>query len=235
VILESDDLDTPKISVPAKSNLANLLGQQSTAPDLSDTVAKNTAATTSTHEQTSPAFETPAEQKLAQITYQVIQELERQPELVPTTAHLQSTTVQALVKEKVQAKYQPEQLALDGVIQQPDIDAVIAKTTDLVLENTIDIPRIIVVPQGEVKTGFHAFRLDLEGLNFQTPSDELVQKSLSSGDWRILGVGQGGIYEDRLENYIVAGLIDFDDIAYDDHADLLYDLATQVVIHFQEV
>ena len=39
--------------------------------------------------------------------------------------------------------------------------------------------------------------------------------------------------EDRLENYVVAGLVDFDDISYDDHADLLYDLAGQVVAHFQ--
>ena len=37
--------------------------------------------------------------------------------------------------------------------------------------------------------------------------------------------------EARLEDYIVSGLIDFDDVAYDEHADLLYDLAAQVVGH----
>jgi type III restriction enzyme len=36
-----------------------------------------------------------------------------------------------------------------------------------------------------------------------------------------------------LEDYIVGGLVDFDDIAYDAHADLLYNLAGQVVRHFQ--
>lgn len=34
--------------------------------------------------------------------------------------------------------------------------------------------------------------------------------------------------EKRLEDYLVRGLIDFDDISYDDHADLLYDLAGEV-------
>ena len=31
----------------------------------------------------------------------------------------------------------------------------------------------------------------------------------------------------------MASLVDFDDIAYDDHADLLYDLAGQTVQHFR--
>ena len=37
----------------------------------------------------------------------------------------------------------------------------------------------------------------------------------------------------RIEDYIVSGLVDFDDVAYDSHADLLYDLATQTVRHFR--
>jgi type III restriction enzyme len=99
----------------------------------------------------------------------------------------------------------------------------------------LPIPRILVVPTGVVKTGFHSFALDLEGLSYQAPSEELWQQSLSTGERDILGVGPGGIQEDQLEDYIVSGLIDFDDIAYDDHADLLYDLAGQVVNHLREL
>ncbi|MGH8551708.1 MAG: hypothetical protein ACRERS_00260 [Methylococcales bacterium] len=36
-----------------------------------------------------------------------------------------------------------------------------------------------------------------------------------------------------MEDYVVRGLVDFDDISYDDHADLLYDLAAQTVRHFR--
>jgi type III restriction enzyme len=43
--------------------------------------------------------------------------------------------------------------------------------------------------------------------------------------------GAGGIEESRLENYVVSGLVDFNDISYDEHADLLYDLAEQTVKH----
>jgi len=45
--------------------------------------------------------------------------------------------------------------------------------------------------------------------------------------------GDGAILEDRLENYLVRGLIDFNDVSYDDHAELLYKLAGQVVAHLQ--
>ena len=41
--------------------------------------------------------------------------------------------------------------------------------------------------------------------------------------------------EQRLEDYVVSGLIDFDDVAYDEHADLLYDLAEQVTHHFRRI
>ena len=48
-----------------------------------------------------------------------------------------------------------------------------------------------------------------------------------------MALGRGGIEEARLEDYVVSGLVDFDDISYDDHADLLYDLAAQMVAHFR--
>ena len=46
-------------------------------------------------------------------------------------------------------------------------------------------------------------------------------------------MGKGGIEETRLEDYIVSSLVDFDDVSYDNHADLLYDLAIQTVQHFR--
>jgi type III restriction enzyme len=235
VILESEDLGTKKVSVAAKPNIASLLGQRPPeVPGLVEAAATGATEAVPTSEEKPPAF-TPEEQKIAQIAYEVIQELESQPEMVPTTADLQSATVQSLVKDRVEAKYRPGQLELEGVVQQPDVAAVIAKTTDIVIQQTIDIPRILVVPTGVVKTGFHSFALDLEGLSYQAPSEELWQQSLSTGDLDILGVGPGGIQEDQLEDYVVSGLIDFDDIAYDDHADLLYDLAGQVVDHLREL
>jgi type III restriction enzyme len=55
---------------------------------------------------------------------------------------------------------------------------------------------------------------------------------LRTGQAEALGVGKGSVEEARLEDYIVSGLVDFDDVAYDEHADLLYELAGQTVQHF---
>jgi type III restriction enzyme len=124
-------------------------------------------------------------------------------------------------------------MELEGITEQPDITAVVAKTTELVIQQTIDIPRILVVPKGEVRSGFKPFTLDLGTLSYQPPAEELWIQYLRTGGTEVVGLGKGGIVEARIEDYIVSGLIDFDDVAYDNHADLLYDLATQTVRHFQ--
>jgi type III restriction enzyme len=56
---------------------------------------------------------------------------------------------------------------------------------------------------------------------------------LRTGQRDVVALSGGGVEEQRLEGYVVSGLIDYDDISYDDHADLLYDLATQMVEHFR--
>ena len=46
-------------------------------------------------------------------------------------------------------------------------------------------------------------------------------------------VAHVGLSEAKPEDIIVHALIDYDDISYDDHADLIYELATQVVRHLK--
>jgi type III restriction enzyme len=89
------------------------------------------------------------------------------------------------------------------------------------------------VPKGEVKSGFKPFTLTLDALNYPAVSDELWIQHLRTHELEIVAIGRGGHEETRLEDYIVGGLVEFDDISYDDHADLLYDLAAQTVQHFQ--
>ena len=103
----------------------------------------------------------------------------------------------------------------------------------MVTQQTIDIPRILVVPKGEVKSGFKPFTLELNTLNYQAISEDLWIKHLRTNQLDVLSLDRYGIEEARLEDYVVSGLVDFDDVSYDDHADLLYDLATQTLRHFQ--
>jgi type III restriction enzyme len=139
--------------------------------------------------------------------------------------------VQALVLNEVVAQYRPSQPEIEGVTAKPDIADIVAKTTVLVIQQTIDIPRILVVPTGNVQSGFTAFTLKLDTLNYPPVSEELWAKHLRTDQVDVIAMGKAGIEQARLEDYVVTGLADFDDVSYDAHADLLYDLAGQVVKH----
>ena len=133
--------------------------------------------------------------------------------------------------QEVTNQYRPTQMELEGVTAKPDIASIVSKTTQLVIQQTIDIPRILVVPTGEVRSGFKSFTLELNALKYPAPSEELWIQHLRTNELEVLALGSAGMEESRPENYIVSGLVDFDDVSYDDHADLLYELAGQVVKH----
>jgi hypothetical protein len=100
-----------------------------------------------------------------------------------------------------------------------------------VVQQTIDIPRIAVVPTGEVTTGFHPFKLGSLP-NFQPGQREIVGQELRTNHQFTMS-REAGIREQRFEDYIVKKLIDYDDIDYFTQAELLYDLAGQAVAHYQ--
>ncbi|MFH0730696.1 MAG: DEAD/DEAH box helicase family protein [Pseudomonadota bacterium] len=178
-------------------------------------------------------FSSPEEQKIARTACEVIYGLSNQPQQLPGVAHLKKPEIQSAIVAAVAERQPPAQMELQGFTNKPDIAAVVAKTIDLVTRQTIDIPRIIVVPKGDVKTGYKAFALDLKALKYPAVSDDLWIQHLRTSQLDVLALSRGGIEEARLEDYVVSGLMDFDDISYDDHADLLYDLAGQTVRHFQ--
>ena len=227
-LILTDEILAAKTTVPVIPKLNRLLGYSQPPQTTAESSAESAALP-----QTEPVFTTPEEQTIARLTHEIIQELERQPKLVPNTAALQTVKIQSLVKEKVEELYNPAQLSLESVTAPPNIAAIVAKTTEIVAQQTIDIPKIIVVPIEPVETGFHPFTLDLASLNYQPPEEKLWLQSLSTGVSEALGMGEGNIHENRLEDYVVSGLVDFDDISYYDHADFLYGLAQQVVEHFK--
>ncbi len=120
-----------------------------------------------------------------------------------------------------------------GVTEKPDIAAIVAKTVDLVVSRTIDIPRILVVPKGDVTVGFTPFKLDCGAINFQPVERDLLIRHLRTHEQETLGYVGARQQELRPEDYIVYGLTDYDDVSYDERADLLYDLAGQMVAHLR--
>jgi type III restriction enzyme len=183
----------------------------------------------SLQEASTPPIFNREEQKIAQLAYGEIRKLET----LPSSRELSNPAQQAKIIEAVQSRWQAPQLNLDGIVAKPDFSGIIARSVALVQRQTIDIPRILVVPRGEVRAGFKPFKLDLTRLRYATPDQTMVSHTLREGIVTRIYAGGGEINEARLEDFIVSGLIDFDDVAYDEHAELLYDLAEQVVLHFK--
>jgi type III restriction enzyme len=222
VVLDTDDFGQKTATIVSQTQLATKLGIKP---------ADATGSTKVAGQDVQPVFTKPEEQKVAQIAYDVIRKMENQPTFVPTLAHLSKPEVQAAIVKAVQEQHRPAQMELEGVTEQPNFAAVVAKTVELV-QQTIDIPRILVVPKGAVKAGFKTFTLKLDALKYPAVSEELWVQMLRTNERELVTLGQGGIEESRMEDYVVSGLVDFDDVSYDDQADLLYDLAAQTVKHF---
>jgi type III restriction enzyme len=150
LVLDADALGQKTTTVVSQSQLATKLGL---------TPAHATSSTTVAGQDQAPAFTKPEEQKVAQITYEVIRKLENQPQTLPTIEYLKKPEIQAAIVKAVEEQHQPTQLELDGVTRSRTLPPWWQRRSSLVTQQTIDIPRILVVPRGEVKSGFKAFTL----------------------------------------------------------------------------
>lgn len=198
-------------------------------PSTIETRLGATGDTTTPPEQTQIEFTTSQEQDIAKKTLDVIR---KSFESLPSSGELRKPEVQKRIVEAVRdAQMQPQ--AELGLEPAPDIEDIVARTTELVIELSIDIPKIVVVPVGDVTSIYHPFTLDLSRMTFQPVSEDILIQQLRTHERDRLSRQSRINDEDRLENYIVRNLIDFDDISYDDHADLLYDLAGQAITHIR--
>jgi type III restriction enzyme len=222
IVLTAEELGEKTVTVVSQPKIDYLLG----------TAEQPTQATIPGMEAPKPVYLTPQEHQIAMIAHKVIQRYESQPSKIPSLAHLSKPEIQAEIVKAVKEQYAPAQLQLEGVVAQPDFASIVKETTRLVQTQMITIPRIVVVPTGTVETGYNPFTLKLDTLRYPEPAEELWRQYLRTGEQESIVLGGGGIEEQRLEDYVVSGLVDFDDISYDDHSDLLYDLATQTVRHF---
>src|SRR3990172_3446677 len=203
VVIDPERLAQKAATVVSQSTLAIKLG---IAPEHA------TGSTSVAGKDQAPAFAKPEEQKVAQVAWEVIRKLESEPDKVPTLAHLKKPPVKAAIVKAVEEQLQPSQLELEGVAKKPDVAAIVAKTVDLVTQQTIDIPRILVVPKSEVKSGFKAFKLKLEALKYPAVAEELWVQYLRTGGTEIVALTRGGSGEQRLEDYVVSRLVDFNHV-----------------------
>lgn len=143
--------------------------------------------------------------------------------------------VQQVVRDNPPMQRQLPELEADSMLSDDEVADIVHTVTEKLIELTLDVPKIVVLPTREVNYGFQNFDLDnIEKINFQPVSQEILLQRLddkqqnSSIHW----TGQDA-HEERLENYIVRNLMDKDEIDYDEHADLLYKLAGQIINHLR--
>jgi len=152
---------------------------------------------------------------------------------LPRSSDLTKPEIQQKIVERVKEIIAPAQKELEGMGEKVDVAKVVASTITLRNELSIDIPKIIVQPVGEVTRGYKEFSLNLSSIRLLPVDNEILIQELHRREQYRLMSGTGILPEERLEDYLVRGLIDFNDICYDDHAELLYKLAGQVVAHLR--
>ena len=177
------------------------------------------------------------ERRIAMVAMDAVAELGKDRILVPTSAALGTASVQEKLTQLVMERLLPNLPNTQGELldtmasNAQAVAEVVKKSVDVFIDQTIDIPRITVVPIGPVKGGYRSFTLDVSRMNYQATDQQLLSQGLQSG--RQLTYGEAAVIEEtRLEDYIVRELINYDDVSYDDHADLIYELAGQAVAHF---
>ena len=205
--------------VVVEPEIINRIAESPSTPDRTERVGKQRFL-----------FETPGEQEAAKATIEVIR---REFERLPRSADLAKPEIQEQIVEKVKEMITPAQMEMEGVAEQVNLDKVVSKTIVMYIDLSIDIPRITVQPMGDVTRGYREVILDLSGVRLQPVENEILIQELHRREQHRLMSGTGVVPEDRLEDYLVRGLIDFNDICYDDHAVLLYKLADEVVAHLR--
>lgn len=185
---------------------------------------------------------TPEESRLAELTLRAVQQ---EAAKLPSSKSLGDTAVQqrliAKVRRWAEEAATPAQASLPGLeaAKTPSPEALVSQVvrnvTERLIELTIDVPQIVVLPTREVNYRFQDFSLaGLEKISFQPVSQELLLKHLEDDKLARIQWEGSDVEEVRPEDYIVRQLVDQDAIDYDEHADLLYALSGQLVAHLRQ-
>jgi len=170
-----------------------------------------------------------AEREVARRTHEVI----RKRQNLPSSRYLKKAEELASVVREVEAACSTAQSDLPGVAPIVDVAEVAKKTVDRFVELSIDIPKIIVVPRGEVTTGFDDFELDTSGIHYNPVAENiLVQSLINSSDRDSIGKA---IHDTSVapEIPLVEALGRLPEISYDEQSEMLFRLVKQMVAHLR--
>jgi type III restriction enzyme len=172
------------------------------------------------------------EQELAKTVYNDILPLYRS-KIKTIDALTDIKIVEQITKDALATQQSKDGLLFAG-FDEGRATELISTVCTLFVGKTIAVPEIVLLPTDQVSFGFKRFDIDgLHSWRQQPISGELKVQVLRTQEERIVSKASGGNREERLENYIVQYLIDYDEVDYEAHAEMLYDLSGQVVKHLR--
>ncbi|MFZ5517473.1 MAG: hypothetical protein ACOY90_12580 [Candidatus Zhuqueibacterota bacterium] len=174
-----------------------------------------------------------AQEQLAikKIIFETLPELNRD---VNSVAELTKTEIKAIAVKRIQAKFEIQ-------VQRDMFSGEVAKQVEQSYDeiakefarHIIEIPRITIMQSEQVDSGFYDFDLDVQNLNYQPGSEEIIIQTLRNGEIEYVESSDRRIRYSSLENIIVSELMNHAEIDYDAHAELLFKLAHQAVEKFR--
>jgi type III restriction enzyme len=232
--LTDDDLRERTRTVVSAPSLQEYLGLTEPSPTLEP--APDPSAPL--EPRATPIFTTPEERRIAVEVFKEIERLGKKKDS-GISANLLRPEVQAKLIADVQRRIAPSQSPLEfqetSITLASSIAAVVAKTSEAVVEKTISIPRIMVVPVGEVRFEYEYFTLELDWLIYRPETKTLAIYSLQTNNQEFVGLPpMPGFHEDNPEDAIVSALVSYSAVDYLLQSELIYDLARQVITHLRE-
>ena len=166
---------------------------------------------------------------------QIIQTIPELNKEVTRFHDLNLEEIKKVVLEKVEARLaqNPQQsLFKDQIMHEAQKQYNI--TLKEYAQNFIEIPRVVIQQSDEVKSGFHWFDLEVKNLNYQPVSEEILIKKLREQENSIdIISGRTRRIDDSLENTLVNELLNYPEIDYEEHRELLFHLVNQAIEKFQ--
>ena len=155
--------DEPKESVTIKSTLDTILTRTEVVSGSSPDVNGNYL-----HKESNLTFYSDSERRVAEVAWQVIKGYQHKPAEAPTSKELLTPDIQQKIVRQVSERLTGEQQSLLEKTEKRNLVEVVEKTTQFVVAQTIDIPRIVVVPKGEVSSRLPSFYVGYGQLKLAT-------------------------------------------------------------------
>ncbi|HBM2348571.1 TPA: restriction endonuclease subunit R, partial [Salmonella enterica subsp. enterica] len=166
-----------------------------------------------------PILGTETERKVAELTFKVVSE---EAKRLTSSQQLSMPEIKANVTRRVQQalrewevtqhqtspsstqidlaemiEEQPEQPSFPSM-EDAEVQQLVGTITEKLMEYTIDIPRIVVLPEREVNYGFNDFNLSgLDRIALKPGSKELLLTHLENNEQRTISWQEGGETEER--------------------------------------